>query len=176
MVIFDHGGAIGDIDGDGDLDIVLTELKNSLICWMNSGDGSLMKKRCGAVNAFGIELADMDGDNDLDLVHVGLSPTGISWNDGIGNFSENLKLPDVQKWETAPEVSVWDLDGDGDNDIVFSRTENLYVGAGIQVLDNLGKTNSILNFIHWLLLQRILFLKEKVMNGILMFKQFGFVM
>ena len=139
LIIFDHGAAIGDIDGDGDLDIVLTELKDSLTCWINSGDGHLKKKNCGTANAFAIELADMDGDSDLDLVHNGLSPTGISWNDGIGNFLGNLKLPDVTKWETTPEVSIWDLDGDGDNDIVFSRTENLYVGAGIQVLENLGK-------------------------------------
>lgn len=139
LIIFDHGAAIGDIDGDGDLDIVLTELKDSLTCWINSGDGHLKKKHCGTANAFAIELADMDGDSDLDLVHNGLSPTGISWNDGIGNFVGNLKLPDVTNWETTPEVSVWDLDGDSDNDIVFSRTENLYVGAGIQVLENLGK-------------------------------------
>ena len=33
-MIFDHGGAVGDIDNDGDIDIVLTELKNQLTCWI----------------------------------------------------------------------------------------------------------------------------------------------
>ncbi len=143
LVIFDHGGAIGDIDGDGDLDIVITELKNSLTCWMNSGDGHLIKKRCGSINAFGIELADIDDDGDLDLVHAGheyegSSPTGIAWNNGLGKFTGNHKLPVVKDWGTVPEVSAWDLDSDGDMDIVLSRAGKLYVGTGIQVIENLG--------------------------------------
>jgi hypothetical protein len=143
LVIFDHGAAIGDIDGDGDLDIVLTELKDSLTCWINFGDGHLKKKHCGSVNAFGIELADMDRDGDLDLIHAGheygdSSPTGISWNNGYGKFEGNTKLPIVKDWGTVPEVSTWDIDVDGDMDIVLSRAGKLYVGTGIQVLENLG--------------------------------------
>ena len=144
LVIFDHGGAIGDIDEDGDLDIVLTELKNSLTCWMNSGDGHLKKRHCGPINAGGIELADMDGDGDLDLIHAGdesegfSSPTGIAWNDGYGKFSGNLKLPVVEDFPGVLEVSAWDLDSDDDTDIILSRVGKLYVGTGIQMLENQG--------------------------------------
>ena len=51
-MIFDHGGAVGDIDNDGDIDIVLTELKNQLTCWINDGDGVMTYKVCGNITCF----------------------------------------------------------------------------------------------------------------------------
>ena len=142
-VIFDHGGAVGDIDGDGDVDIVLTELKEALTCWINQGDGQLKKRRCGSIHAFGIELGDVDGDGDLDLVHAGherkgSTDTGIVLNDGRGNFSKRVKLQMIPGWSTVPEVSLWDLDADGDLDITLSRAGVLYVGTGLQIIENLG--------------------------------------
>lgn len=141
--IFDHGGAVGDIDGDGDMDIVLTELKDQLTCWKNDGSGRMRKSRCGSVNAFAIELADMDLDGDLDIVHAGheyggSTATGIAWNTGAGQFRQGPRLPQVRGWGTVPELSVWDLDRDGDADIVLSRAGKLYVGTGAQVIENLG--------------------------------------
>ena len=70
-MIFDHGGAVGDIDNDGDIDIVLTELKNQLTCWINEGDGVMTYKVCGNIHAFAIELGDMNGDGYLDIIHAG---------------------------------------------------------------------------------------------------------
>ena len=142
-VIFDHGAAVGDIDSDGDIDIVLTELANRITCWMNDGKGYLSKRKCGDINAFAIELGDMDGDGDLDLVHAGheyggSSPTGIAINNGSGKFKRKIKLPAIKNWGTVPELSLWDLDADGDLDIALSRAGKLYVGTGMQILENLG--------------------------------------
>ena len=141
--IFDHGGAVGDIDRDGDVDIVLTELKAQLTCWMNDGFGKMTKRKCGAINAFAIELGDMDGDGDLDIVHAGhegqgSSPTSIAYNNGGGIFKKSRKLPIVKKWSTVPEISLWDLDSDDDLDIVLSRSGKLYVGTGVQIIENNG--------------------------------------
>ena len=141
--IFDHGGAVGDIDQDGDMDIVLTELKAQLTCWMNDGFGKMTKRKCGAINAFAIELGDMDGDGDLDIVHAGhegggSSPTSIAFNNGRGIFKKSRKLPIVKNWSTVPEISLWDLDGDTDLDIVLSRSGKLYVGTGVQIIENKG--------------------------------------
>ena len=143
-VIFDHGAAVGDIDSDGDTDIVLTELANRITCWMNDGKGYLSKRKCGTINAFAIELGDMDGDGDLDLVHAGheyggSSPTGITLNNGNGKFARTIKLPTINNWGTVPELSLWDLDSDGDLDIALSRAGKLYVGTGLQIIENLGE-------------------------------------
>jgi len=142
--IFDHGGAVGDIDNDGDIDIVLTDLKRVLRCLHNDGTGKMKIKKCGSINAFGIELGDFDNDGDLDIVHGGHeyegTVTGIALNDGKGKFKKKIKLPVPEgNWGTVPEVSFWDLDKDGDLDIVVSRAGELYVGTGVQVIENLGE-------------------------------------
>ena len=142
--IFNHGGAIGDIDNDGDIDIVLTDLERVLRCLLNDGTGKMKIKKCGSINAFAIELGDFDNDGDLDIVHGGHeydgTVTGIALNNGKGKFKKKIKLP-VPKgnWGTVPEVSFWDLDNDSDLDIVISRAGILYVGTGIQIIENLGK-------------------------------------
>ena len=153
-MIFDHGGAVGDIDNDGDIDIVLTELKNQITCWINDGFGKMKYRVCGNVHAFGIELGDMDGDGDLDLVHAGheggpSTNTGIVFNDGKGNFHKRVGLPMITKWTTIPEVALWDLDKDGDLDITISRSGHLYVGVAVQILENIGdnKFNSTLHIL-----------------------------
>ena len=142
--IFNHGGAIGDIDNDGDIDIVLTDLERVLRCLLNDGTGKMKIKKCGSINAFAIELGDFDNDGDLDIIHGGHeydgTVTGIALNNGKGKFKKKIKLP-VPKgnWGTVPEVSFWDLDNDSDLDIVISRAGILYVGTGIQIIENLGK-------------------------------------
>ena len=153
-----NNGTTGDIDNDGDMDIVYTEMNRyergtSLWCLMNDGTGFLKKRKCGGADSFNIELADLDGDGDLDALIGGheneySNPntngfTGILWNDGKGKFNKHnsTRLPEhKQKFSAIPEVSASDLDNDGDLDIVYSRTgeDPAYVGAAIQIIENLG--------------------------------------
>ena len=150
FVVFDHGGATGDIDNDGDMDVVITELNGktgtALWCLINDGSGYLNKRKCGGIFSFALELADIDGDGYLDVL-LGAHEfennafTGIVWNDGSGNYPKHIKtsLPQhKKKWGTVPEVSAADLDKDGDLDIVYSRAGKLYVGTAIQIIENLG--------------------------------------
>ena len=149
--VFDHGGATGDIDNDGDMDVVITETNwktgTALWCLINDGTGFLNKRKCGGIFSFALELADIDGDGYLDVLlgahehEQSIDFTGIVWNDGRGNFNKhnNTRLPQhKKKWGTVPEVSVADLDNDGDLDIVYSRAGVLYVGTAIQIIENLG--------------------------------------
>ena len=133
FVVFDHGGATGDIDNDGDMDIVITELAviergTAFWCLINDGTGYLKKRRCGGTGASGLELADLDNDGDLDAL-VGASEfdnynrnfTGIVCNNSKGDFPSynTTPLPQHKKrWGHIPEASAADLDDDGDLDIV----------------------------------------------------------
>ena len=145
FIAYSHGGATGDIDNDGDMDVVLTDWLK-FWCLMNDGSGFLIKRQCGGSNAFALELADMDNDGDLDAIFGGHEyggdgfPTGIYWNDGQGNFIPYTitRLKQHTAWGTIPEVSAWDLDNDGDTDIVYSRALQSYEGAAIQIIENLG--------------------------------------
>ena len=146
IVNFDHGGATGDIDGDGDIDIILTTLKNkaSVLCLFNDGSGVLSRSDCTVPikGAGSLELGDMDNDGDLDLVVGGseiekTETALILENDGLGRFRRGTQLPLVgQEYGAMPELSVWDLDVDGDQDIVISRVGWLYVGTAIQLIEN----------------------------------------
>jgi hypothetical protein len=151
FVVFDHGGATGDIDNDGDMDVVITETNwktgTALWCLINDGTGYLNKRKCGGIFSFALELADIDGDGYLDVLlgahesEKSIDFTGIVWNDGRGNFNKhnNTRLPQhKKKWASVPEVSAADLDNDGDLDIVYSRAGELYVGTAIQIIENLG--------------------------------------
>ena len=88
--VYDHGGATGDIDNDGDMDIVITELhpqfNNGFYCLMNNGGGFLKMRKCGGTSsASSVELSDIDNDGDLDAIVGGMNRnqfTGIVWNDG----------------------------------------------------------------------------------------------
>ena len=152
---YNHGGASGDIDNDGDMDVVYTEMNSwergtEFWCLMNDGTGFLKKRKCGGTFAFGLELADMDGDGDLDALvgaienEYSSNPTaitGIVWNNGKGFFPsyDVTRLQQYKKrWGGIPEVSASDLDNDGDLDIVYSRVGDGYINPGIQIIENLG--------------------------------------
>jgi hypothetical protein len=153
FVVFDHGGATGDIDNDGDMDVVITDntcsnCVTALWCLINDGTGFLNKRICGGSPALGLELADMDGDGDLDAIvgaheygKYGSRLSGIVWNNGKGDFPSYNTTPFKQyknKWGTISEVSAADLDNDGDLDVVYSRAGELYVGTALQIIENLG--------------------------------------
>jgi hypothetical protein len=153
LVIFDHGAATGDIDGDGDMDVVMAhgDHGGTIHCYYNNGTGKMKLSKCASIYAFAIELADMDGDGDLDLIHHNNDKgnkynttwhgnrTGIRYNNGKGRFNgKSVKLPGNRDYSHSPELNVWDIDNDGDNDIVLSRVGDSYAGVAIQVLENLG--------------------------------------
>ena len=152
---YNHGGATGDIDNDGDMDVVYTVMNDWGIgtefwCLMNDGTGFLKKRKCGGTFAFGLELADMDGDGDLDALvgaienEYSSNPsaiTGIVWNNGKGFFPsyDVTRLQQYKKkYSGIPEVSASDLDNDGDLDIVYSRVDDDYGYPGMQIVENLG--------------------------------------
>ncbi len=88
-----HGVAIGDIDGDGDLDLFFSALRKgqSSPIYINNGKGVFEKAKTSfpIENGEKVQLIDVDNDGDLDAY--------IWWggflyiNDGKGNF-EYLKL------------------------------------------------------------------------------------
>lgn len=76
------GAAFADIDGDRDLDLLVTSLGGGVRLFLNDGKGSFvdatdqagLRSRTGSTS---LALADIDGDSDLDLYVANFRPTTI---------------------------------------------------------------------------------------------------
>ena len=122
---------LGDLDGDGDLDLVIGESSGALNYYENTGSASnpnfeFVSDEYGDIDvgrrSFP-KLRDHDGDGDLDLI-VGTESDGIRYfrNDGGPRSPDFVEAdgffpaPDELPLFSTPEFG--DLDGDGDPDLV----------------------------------------------------------
>ncbi len=130
------GAAVADVDADGDLDIFLPRIGKPNALYINDGSGSFTDEArraglAGAAQRFGSAAAaflDLEGDGDLDLFVAGSGQgaNDLFVNDGTGVFTEEsttrgLVWPDVTDTELGSQhhgVSVADVDGDGDMDLL----------------------------------------------------------
>lgn len=114
-----HRSAAGDIDGDGDVDVVGPTEEASIATFLNDGNGNLSAGvAIPGVGGVGwqVSLADLDRDSDLDLVNSTADggPTVVLINDGHGSFTDNgTRLYHNHSIGSA----LADLDGDGDPDL-----------------------------------------------------------
>jgi len=134
--------ATGDVDGDGDLDVLTANFGGSVSVLLNNGSGAYARGQnlmvAGAPLA--IVLADLDGDGDLDFATAnGLGSTGtvnIRLNNGSGTFSGTTSVTTGFRSNGAGNgLAVGDVDGDGDLDLLTSylpsstNTNNGLVGV-----------------------------------------------
>ena len=142
---------LGDLDNDGDLDIVVA---NGYIgdnsppgaLYLNDGTGvfavggSVPTAKAG-VNPDDVDLLDADGDFDLDIYINFHSGQNSLWlNDGAATFTDaSSNLPPLgsgSQFHYGPAVC--DVDGDGDRDILIDNTGGGYTE---QLLINDGAGN-----------------------------------
>ncbi len=118
------GVYVGDMDNDGDLDIVSASYDDDTIAWYEN-DGaadptwSAADIATSADGGEGVKLADMDGDGDLDIVSASSKDDTIAWYENDGAANPTWTAADIAtSADGAREVHVADMDGDGDLDIV----------------------------------------------------------
>ncbi|MEO7083541.1 MAG: FG-GAP-like repeat-containing protein [Gemmatimonadaceae bacterium] len=114
------GVALGDVDGDGKVDIFLARTTGCSALYRNLGNWkfeditkSAGVGACGR-NATAAAFADVDGNGTLDLILLATrGPNSIFLNDGKGHFTENrtLGLDTTGKGGTA--ITMADVDGSG---------------------------------------------------------------
>jgi hypothetical protein len=157
------GVDMGDYDGDGLLDIVVTnyELETNAL-YHNLGGGTFIDSRSPAGIAepslrflkFGVAFADFDQDGDLDLVFAdgGINPNAADFlegstyeqrnqvfeNLGTAKFRED-KGTGMDAVRVSRGLAVGDLDGDGDLDVAINDSNQ-----PCEVYENVGAGG------HWL--------------------------
>jgi len=112
---------LGDMDGDGDLDFVVTSIYDGAVRWFeNDGSGKPSFTSHDVITGdgfkYGVSLADMDGDGDMDIVSSG---NKLTWYENDGSPNPSYTPRDIPKaGGTGREIALADMDGDGDMDIV----------------------------------------------------------
>ena len=155
------GVDLGDVDGDGRLDILVTNFEfESNALYQNLGSGLFVDKRF-AFNlaepslrylAFGVALSDFDHDADLDVVianghildnapqfnelSVYAQRNQLFENLGDGRFRE-LASSGLDSVRVSRGLASGDLDGDGDLDLVICNSNDR-----AEVYENLSATGN----------------------------------
>ena len=132
----------GDIDGDGDIDIVAPTNSGDIRILRNNGNGTFAApvtvSFSGTIfSASSVTLGDFDGDGDLDAaatVGFGVGTVAILTNDGAGNFSASASFA-TNSNSGSSDVEAADIDADGDLDLLVSKN---FLQSDIVVLRNNG--------------------------------------
>jgi hypothetical protein len=155
------GVAVGDVDGDGDLDLLCANYAGGTVSvLLNGGDatgtntgtfsnGSTVTVGTSPIN---IAVADVDGDGDLDFLTASYLSTGTvsvrlnggnASGGGLGTFSNGST---VNVGSSPFNLTTGDVDGDGDLDLLTSNngsgTVSVRLNGGTQLAVRSAQTST----------------------------------
>nr|WP_321228936.1 T9SS type A sorting domain-containing protein [uncultured Psychroserpens sp.] len=107
----------GDLDMDGDLDLLLTGASSAYL-YRNDGNNSFtsLSHTFSSTNQGKILIGDLDNDGDNDIVAAGLGSSGLDIYKNNGNFSFSLELS-LENFFNG-DMELRDFDGNGLIDII----------------------------------------------------------
>ena len=144
-----HTGAIGDVNNDNNLDIIVINIQDRVsdgntYLYLGNGDKTFSKVYQGNAwtsenntNAFGtrgnMDFHDFNNDNNLDII-IGGNEWAEVWGrpfrntiyygngDGTFNYSDGVLLPEIDYWGIVNDFKMLDVDSDGISEIIINRT------------------------------------------------------
>lgn len=122
-----------DMDGDGDVDILIPRHEFAMRFLVSDGAADPMFEvrelsPCNTWGDFSAAVADLDGDGDLDVLAVAYF-SDLIWYENLGGDPVEFCTHTVGPSDGLLGCAVADLDGDGDADLVAGR------GSGENTID-----------------------------------------
>ena len=125
---------LGDIDGDGDLDMATGSVSWRGYIYLNDGSGNFTQHVEYSEYSGAARFADWDNDGDLDRVNYDVYNNyglRVSFNDGLGNMS--YPPTHIMSMSTANNCVLSDFNSDGLLDLVFDHwggNADVYLNTG----------------------------------------------
>ncbi|MCU0748829.1 MAG: VCBS repeat-containing protein [Akkermansiaceae bacterium] len=137
--------ALGDIDGDGDIDACMVHLNDPGHVLVNDGAGNFEISPTASLlsPAGAVEMADLDGDGDLDLFLARhFAQCEVWFNNGAGSFTNSEQY--LGGFASRRALSLADLDADGDIDAVVpanapEHPNEIWLNNGSGIFSNSGQ-------------------------------------
>ena len=131
IVLQGDGVASGDIDSDGDEDVICLGLRH--ICWVENLDGQgqfsslkILFERPSDIDSENVIISDVDSDGDLDV----LIDNGIRWVENMSGDATDWKqhIMELEGGAGALDIhKIVDFDNDSDVDLIYYSQEDIII-------------------------------------------------
>jgi enediyne biosynthesis protein E4 len=146
LYYYDGGGvAVGDVDGDGLMDLYFTSNLGANKLYRNRGNYKFedITARAGVADSVGwktgVTMADVNGDGKIDIYVSGVDYLGMHGrnvlylNNGDGTFTDRTKQYGLEHSGFSTQALFFDYDGDGDLDM-YLLDHSTHAQRGIEGL------------------------------------------
>jgi hypothetical protein len=142
-----YAAVLGDVDGDGRLDLATGGQDGQTVIYINDGSGNpfdtTARSFCpGSGDTYALAMGDVNGDGDLDIIvgnFAGLNV--VCLNTGGGHFDAAGIIGPGDDMTTA--LTMGDVDGDGDLDLAvgnYTGQNVIYLNDGDGTFDTISHT------------------------------------
>ena len=142
--------SVGDLDGDGDMDVASSSASDDKIAWFENQGATWVEHTLSDMigGARAVWIDDLDQDGDMDVIGGPWYGQDMTWYENDGNldvgFTEHVlmhfplhptPLPNIEEAGMIWRIQTADMDGDGDTDVIAARR----AGGAVEWYENDGE-------------------------------------